>query len=172
MIKDTDMLEIYTEYEHNIYLPTQSPNGFGYTITGAMNGQYVTTQVPFSDVKYINRLSGVFKTGRVRIESENEEEILKMLKIDKNKGFYPKSRIEEMILEPTDEILEEIIAIKDMSVIEQFVAELVGLENTNEYDISSKVGTYIRARKEELDEGATVSELKVKKSRNPKSKKD
>lgn len=171
MIKDTDIIEVYTEYEHNIFLPTQNPNGFGYTINGVINGEYVTTPIPFNDVKYINRISAVFRLGRLRVENENEEEILTALGINKNNGYYTKSKIEEMILEPNDEIVEEIIKIKDINIIDQFAAILTMLENTNEYDISAKVGTYIRARKEELNLGVTVTELKVKKTKNNNSNK-
>jgi len=185
MFKDNDLIEVYTEFDNDIYLPTVERNGMGYIVEKPVDDEegVIPCYVTWADIKYINKISSVFKTGKVRFGKDVEEQILKELRIDSRrfKNFYTREKIEEMILNPTDEIIKEILDIKDINIINQFAAILTMLENTNEYDISSKVAIYIRARQEELQEGVketqltvtpTVSKNRSKKSRGKNKEED
>lgn len=155
MFKDNDMIPVYSEYEHTTFMPTQTRNGMDYIVEGS----YVPTMVTWADVKYINRISTVFKTGRLRFGEEFEQEVLKQLRIDSESNFYPKWKIEEMLLNPTDEVFEEIIKLRDLNIVNDFLSLLIYFQNSNEYNLSEKLGLYIRARKEELEKGVSKSEL-------------
>jgi hypothetical protein len=54
----------------------------------------------------------------------------------------------------------------DLKTIETFLSQVVALKNTNKYLIAEKVELYIRARKQELEEGLTHSELEVTPTEN------
>ena len=66
-----------------------------------------------------------------------------------------------MILNSNDEIIREIVHIKDKRIVERFLSVLVGLKSTNQYDISNKLEQYIRGRLEELDEGTLETQFEV-----------
>ncbi|MGL4450754.1 MAG: hypothetical protein ACRCTZ_06145, partial [Sarcina sp.] len=83
------------------------------------------------------------------------------INVSKGTEYYTRDKIESMILNCNDEVLQEIIDIKDVKIIDLFNSILVGLENSNAYDISSRVALYIRARKEELDNKSPKTELEV-----------
>lgn len=162
MFKDNDILEVYTKKDNNIYLPTVTKNGTGYVVEASKGGEGIPCYVSWADIKYINRISSVFKTGSLRFAEEFEEEAFKELRININKAqYFTREKIEDMILNTTDDILKEILEIKDIMIIDEFVAILTMLENTNEYDISNKAATYIRARQEELVKGVKATELTV-----------
>jgi hypothetical protein len=71
-----------------------------------------------------------------------------------------------MILYPTDSVLKRITEIDKLTTIDAFLSLLVYLKNTNKYLIAEKVELYIRARKEEIEQGIRKSELEVDKTEN------
>lgn len=169
MFKEDTYIEVYTEFDNNFYLPTMVKNGIGYKVMAVgYDGETNPTYIPWSDIKYINRVSSVFKTAKVRFGEEFEEEVYKELKINVNKEnkYYTRAVIEDMIINSTDEYIKEIINIKDLGTIQSFVSILTALENTNEYNISNKMAIYIRARYDELVDGVKESELTVVPSKN------
>ena len=97
-----------------------------------------------------------------------EEEVFKSLNIrlDREKETYSREQIEDMIINPTDGTIKEILSIKDKGTIDRFLSQLVYLKNTNKYFIPSKIEAYIRARKEELEEGIKESDLEGQPTEN------
>lgn len=173
MFKEDTYIEVYTEFDNSFYLPTMVKNGIGYVAEKVNdNGEVNPVFIPWSDVKYINRISSVFKTGKLKFGDEFREEVYKQLKIDikKESKYYSREKIEYMIINSNDEYIEEILNIKDLGILQTFVAILTALENTNEYNISNKVATYIRARHDELVEGIKKSEFTVVPSRDEEKK--
>ena len=74
-----------------------------------------------------------------------------------------------MILNSNDEVIREIVSIKDKDIVKRFLSELIGLQSTNKYDISQKLENYIRARLEELEEGKLETEFEVTETLNVKN---
>ncbi len=163
MFKDTDMINIYNDYDYNLYMPTANSMEGDYILKPKIDGEPYFIPVYWRDVVHVNRISKVFKNKNVRFDSEIEEEAYKQLRIDfsREKDVYSRQEIENMIVNPTDEVLEKIVAIRDLKTIETFLSQLVSLKNTNKYFIAEKVELYIRARKQELEEGIIHSELEV-----------
>lgn len=165
MIKMDELVEVYNDYDNNIYLPTvDKVGGIGYELRPKYDGEPNPVQVYWKDVVNIHRISSVFKNGMVRFYNEDiEVEAYKQLRISQVKGInlYTREKIEEMIVNCNDDVLQEIIDIKDLKIINLFYNILVGLQNSNVYDISSRVDIYIRARKEELENKEVNSSLEV-----------
>lgn len=169
MIKNDEMINVYNDYDSNIYAPSVEVKGIDlmFPKKDEYNEPYVVS-IPFSEVKNLHRLDKNVFTKRILRFEDREDEIFKALNIrlDREKDVYSREEIEEMILNPTDEIIQIILKIKDRGVIERFLAQLVYLKNTNKYFIPSKIEFYIRARKEELDEGLKESDLEGQPTEN------
>ena len=110
----------------------------------------------------------IFTKRKLRFEPEMEEEVFKALNINlaREKGSFTREDIEYMILNPNDEVINTILSITDKAVIDKFLSQLIYLKNTNKYFIADKVENYIRARKEELEQGLRKSELEGQPTEN------
>ena len=97
-----------------------------------------------------------------------EEEIFRMLNINlaRETESFTREDIEYMILNPNDDVISTILSITNKSVIDMFLSQLIYLKNTNKYFIADKVENYIRARKEELEQGLRKSELEGQPTEN------
>lgn len=164
MINNNDLIELYNDYDNVICLPTTNRDGIGYILEPKINNEPNPVPVAWVDIKNVNMKSSVIKNGMVRfLDKEIEDEAYRLLRINVSNGSdcYTRDRIESMILNPNDSVLQEIIEIRDLKVIDLMNSILVGLENSNAYDISNRVALYIRARKEELENKQVKSELEV-----------
>jgi hypothetical protein len=163
MFKNTDILDIYNDYDYKLYMDSLNPLE-DYILPPKIEGvepYYVS--VPWQDIVAVNRKSKVFKHQKIRFSPDNEEEALKQLRIDlnKEKNSFSRSEVENMILNGNDFVLQQILKIDDVSVIDTFLSQLVALKNTGKYNISIKTEEYIRARKEELELNIKKTELEV-----------
>lgn len=170
MIKNDELINVYNDYDSNIYAPSVDPKGIDLTFPkkDEYNEPYVIS-VPFAEIKNIHRLDrNIFPRKILRFEDDMEEEVFKSLNIrlDREKETYSREQIEDMIINPTDGTIKEILSIKDKGTIDRFLSQLVYLKNTNKYFIPSKIEAYIRARKEELEEGIKESDLEGQPTEN------
>lgn len=161
MIDKNTIIEVYNEYDGNIY-GISAFNDYGYKFERANDfGEPSITPVPFSDVQLINNKSSVFRDGTLRFDIELEEEIYKELRITPNNNYFTKSEIEDMILNTTQEKLDQIVAITSSNTLEKFRTILIKLDNSNEYDIPKRVFDVINARAYELAKGKIKSDIKL-----------
>ena len=170
MIKNDELINVYNDYDSNIYAPSVDPKGIDLTFPkkDEYNEPYLIS-VPFAEIKNIHRLDrNIFPRKILRFEDDMEEEVFKSLNIrlDREKETYSREQIEDMIINPTDGTIKEILSIKDKGTIDRFLSQLVYLKNTNKYFIPSKIEAYIRARKEELEEGIKESDLEGQPTEN------
>jgi len=168
MFKDSDMINIYNDYDYDIYMPSANSLDGDYILKPKIEDEPYYIPVYWRDVMHVNRISSHFKKKVIRFSKEDEDEAYRQLRIDfkREKDTYSREEIEQMILKPTDEVFEKIVAIRDLKTIETFLSQVVALKNTNKYLIAEKVELYIRARKQELEEGLTHSELEVTPTEN------
>lgn len=167
MIKDNDLVNVYNDYDCNIYVDSQQVDG-GYKLPPKIDGEPYYVELLWKDIKKANSISSNFRIRKLRFDPEIEEEALKQLRIDveKDKNCFSREEIKEMILHPSDYALKRIVAIDNVATIESFLNTLIALKNTNSYFIAEKVELYIRARKEELEEKIKRSELEVDETEN------
>lgn len=170
MIKNDEMINVYNDYDSNIYAPSVDPKGIDLVFPrkDEFNEPYIIS-LPFAEIKNIHRLDrNVFPRRILRFEDDMEDEVFGALNIrlDREKETFTREDIEDMILNPNDDIIKTILTIKDKGTIDRFVSQLVYLKNTNKYFIPTKVEEYIRARKEELEEGIKESDLEGQPTEN------
>lgn len=169
MLKNEDMINVYNDYDSTIYAPSVDRRGLDLVFPKKDGDEPYYISIPFAEIKNLHRLDkNVFSKRILRFDEENEEEILKALNIrlEREKDSYSREEIENMILTPSDYVISQIVDIKDKGTIDRFLAQLVALKNTNKYFIPSKVEQYIRARKEEIEEGVRESVLKGQETEN------
>lgn len=160
MLKDNDYLNIYNDYDYKLYCSTGNGRGAeDFVLEPKFSDDepnYYSVQ--FSTVRYLKE---AVRTRRIRIEKQYEEEVYKSLRIDfaREKNLYGREQMHEMIINSNDEIIKEILSITDFNIVDMFLSEYISLESTNQYDLSSKLVMYIRARLEELKEGKKKTEL-------------
>ncbi|OSA92832.1 UNVERIFIED_ORG: hypothetical protein B2H93_13475 [Clostridium botulinum] len=171
MIKDSDYINVYMDYDYIMHMPTSNPLDGGYELQPKIDGEPYYVSVLWKDVMRVNPISEAFKKKIIRFEPDMEEQAYRQLRIDfkREKNSYARDEIEEMILHPNDEVLQKIVDVDKLTVINAFLSQLVYLKNTNKYMIAEKVELYIRARKEELQKGLRKSELVVDKTENVES---
>lgn len=168
MIKENDYVEVYHDYDFKTFIPSENPNDPGYELPPKIDGEPYYVSVLWKDIMKANMKSDNFKNQSIRFSPEIEEQALKQLRIDINrdKNSYSRDDIERMILYPNDTILKKITEIDKITTIDAFLSLLVYLKNTNKYLVSEKVELYIRARKEEIEQGIRKSELEVDATEN------
>lgn len=166
--KNDDYINVYMGGTHSISFQGALPNEGEYVLEGVTDDGFKNyTPVSYATLVKLNRGDSI-KKQVIRIEESIEEEVLKSLRIDleKERYSYSEEDMEYMILNSNDEIIREIVKIKDRRVIERFLSVLIGLKSTNQYDISNKLEQYIRGRLEEIDEGKLETEFEVTKTLN------
>lgn len=167
-INEDDMVDVYSAYEHNIYLNSYK-KGIDYKLPAIRNGRPRFVPVLWRDiVDAKNVAEGQFVNRKIRFAPDIEEQALKQLHInfEYEDDSYTREEIQEMLIHPTDETFKKIVAIKDKSVLETFHSELIALENSNDYIIGDKVELYIEARIEELEKGIKNSQIVVDETKN------
>lgn len=164
MINKNEEIEVLNYYDYPKYLVSQSDE-LGYKIEGQVSGEAGVMSIPFGDIKFINGKSECFRNGTLVFEEERQEEVYKELKInpEKDKNYFTRKQIEDIILDPDDEKITKIVNITSRDTIDNFRRILVKLTNDNEYDISNRIREYIDAREYEIKHGKVASSLPVPK---------
>ena len=170
MLRNDDMINVYNDYDNKIFAPSVDPRGNDLIFTPKTeDGEPYYVYLPFVEIRNMHRLDkNIFTKRKLRFEPEMEEEVFKALNINlaREKGSFTREDIEYMILNPNDEVINTILSITDKAVIDKFLSQLIYLKNTNKYFIADKVENYIRARKEELEQGLRKSELEGQPTEN------
>lgn len=170
MLRNDDMINVYNDYDNKIFAPSVDPRGNDLVFPPKTeDGEPYYVYLPFSEIRNMHRLDkNIFTKRKLRFEEGMEEEIFRMLNINLAREIesFTREDIEHMILNPNDDVINTILSITNKSVIEMFLSQLIYLKNTNKYFIADKVENYIRARKEELDQGLRKSELEGQPTEN------
>lgn len=170
MLRNDDMINVYNDYDNKIFAPSVDPRGNDLVFPPkAEDGEPYYMYLPFIEIKNLHRLDrNIFTKRKLRFEPEMEEEVFRSLNINLAREIesFTREEIEDMILNPSDNVIKTILSITDKAVIDKFLAQLIYLKNTNKYFIASKVEDYIRARKEELEQGLRKSELEGQPTEN------
>ncbi|WP_297993918.1 hypothetical protein [uncultured Clostridium sp.] len=170
MLRNDDMINVYNDYDNKIFAPSVDPRGNDLVFPPKTeDGEPYYVYLPFSEIRNMHRLDkNIFTKRKLRFELEMEEEIFRMLNINlaREAESFTRKDIEYMILNPDDNVINTILSITNKSVIDMFLSQLIYLKNTNKYFIADKVENYIRARKEELEQGLRKSELEGQPTEN------
>lgn len=169
MFNNDDIINVYNDYDSKVFAPNSDPRGIDWVFPTKIDDEPYVVSIPFGELRNIYRLNpNILKKRILRVCEEQESEVFGSLNINlKNeKESFSREEIEEMIIHPTNYVIETILNIKEKGVIDRFLAQLVYLKNTNKYFIPSKVEDYIRARREELEQGVRQTELEGMETEN------
>ena len=163
-----ELIDVYNDYDYKVYAPSVVYRGQDYIFEPKIDEEPIITRVPYEDVCNINKRSNLFKRKVLRFTEEFEQDMYDALRINfekVEKDTFSREEMQNMILNPNsygaNGVINIIKEIKDKDVINRFIAELVSLKNENCYDISERLELYLKARKDELNEGIKISELEV-----------
>ena len=103
-----------------------------------------------SEIEYVNSNSNAFKSGLLRFPEDIQEEIYIDLRIADWKSILTNDEIVEILTNATMEGLQRIIDIKNVCEFERVRGLFTRLKNTNDGDISIRVGNIVQKRYKEL----------------------
>lgn len=171
MFKNNDLLNVYNDYDSKIFAPSVDPRGADLVFFPKDEyGEPFYVMLEFSEIKFLHRNDkNLFLRRMLRFENkEIEMQVFKQLNInlERETESFTREEIEDMILNPSDEVINTILSITKKGVIDTFLSQLIYLKNTNKYFIASKVEDYIRARQEELSQGIVKTELEGQETEN------
>ena len=163
-MKSNEIINVYNYSDSPIILPTNS-NPRGYVFEPSLSEDTPSViPLPLDEIKMANTRSNIFREGYLRFEKEVEEEVYNELKIVNWKDILSTPEINDIILHPTKERLEKVIALKTLSAIDRVREQLVVMKNSGVFDISERVVKLINARYRELYNGKVTTKIKVYKT--------
>ena len=156
-----DMIDVLN-YNKNVVC-VKATGGYAYMFPPADEDNNPSIiPMPYRDIEFINQSTKAFKDGHLRFNTEEESELYEALRIQNWENIYTRSKIVNMILNPTIEDLKEIINIKSLGVIGKFRGELCRLVNEGHEDISVRLQQVINTRYTELMANQTQSAIQIK----------
>lgn len=157
-------LDRTTEYMVRNY--TKSPVAIStrdtrYLIPGGTLEAPAEFPMTLNELTYVNSISDIFKIGILFFDEEHEAEIYDVLRIRDWANILHIDEIDDIILNPTTEKLERVIAIQNQMYFERVYGEYIALKNAGR-PISGSVEQVMKLRKKEFQKGTIRSEIKVK----------
>lgn len=160
-IKDMKTINVLN-YNANIVVVSTKHDS--YAIEAAPDNEHPTI-LPLSleEILYINGNSMAFKSGILRFPEEIEQEMYEdYLRIPTWKDLLTIKDIEDIILKPTAEGLQQLVNVKDSCVFDRIRGVFIRLKNTTSNDISMRVEKVIDARAAEFRKGIRNTEIEIK----------
>lgn len=148
MIKETEKISVLNYNENRVSVEVAPNKSYSFEPS---NDGITPTVIPMSidEIRYANN-STAFKNGTLFFDKSREEEIYKELNITDWKNILSNNAIREIILHPTYDGLNRIIAIKDSAEFERVRAVFHKLKQDETHDVSVRVAQIINTRYKEL----------------------
>ena len=148
MIKETEKISVLNYNENRVSVEVAPNKSYSFEPS---NDGVTPTVIPMSidEIRYANN-STAFKNGTLFFDKSREEEIYKELNITDWKNILSNNAIREIILHPTYDGLNRIIAIKDSAEFERVRAVFHKLKQDETHDVSVRVAQIINTRYKEL----------------------
>ena len=158
-IKENVSIPIFNYNESNICIPT---NVSTHLLPPAIDGVPSVDYLSFAEINYINGISDCFRTGLVRFDDNDKEEIYKALNIANWEDILTNNEIREILLNPTIEGLQKIIDITNVSIFDRIKTIFVSLKENTDNDISNRVIKIMETREQEFKRGIYKSQIVLK----------
>lgn len=126
------------------------------------DGEPSSLPLTIDEIQQANNNSKLFKTGHLRFEPEYEAEIYDVLHIRDWENILTNEQVEDIILHPTAEKIEDILKIDEPRYFNRIYGVYMGLKNAG-YSISKNVDVTMSARYKELTKGKKTTGLIVNK---------
>ena len=149
---------VLNEYPHTVGFPVVV--GDMIMLEPAHDGVPSMTIVRFDDILLAHTKSNIIRNGGVFFESEFEKEIYAELRIEGWEKIWHRNDIKNILLNPTAETLQEIVAIKDAALFDRIRGVYIGLVNAG-FDIPQKTSAVIENRYHEWQDGIYTSKITI-----------
>lgn len=134
-----------------------------FLIPGASNGSPSYLPLSIDEIAVINSNSSVFRTGALRFEPEYQQDIYEELRIADWESIKTNEEIEQMLLNPSVEDLQQLIDNESPAYFERVRGIFMGLKNAG-YDLSSKVSQIMDLRYKEFVKNKRKSNIQLTQS--------
>lgn len=161
MLNESEKIGVLNYNENSVSIRTSPTES--YCFEKSMDG--VTPTIIFltlGQIRYANNYNA-FRNGLLFFEKKKEKDVYEELHINDWENILTNNDIREIIIHPTFEGLNKIIAIKDDSTFERVRAAYHKLRMENTYDISIRVAQIIDARYRELQNKKLTSSIVLEK---------
>lgn len=158
-IKENVSIPVYNYNESNICIPT---NISTHILPPAVDGVPSVDYLSFAEINYINGISDCFRTGLVRFDDNDKEEIYSALGFADWKNILTNDEIRDILLNPTIEGLQKIIDITNASVFDRIRTIFVSLKENTDNDISNRVIKIMETRELEFKRGIYKTQIVLK----------
>ncbi len=164
-MKETEKISVLNYNENRVSVEV-APNK-SYSFEPSADGK-TPTVIPMTidEIRYANN-SNAFKNGTLFFDKSREEEIYKELNITNWEDILNNDDIREIILHPTYEGLNKIIAIKNSAAFERVRASFHKLKQDGTHDVSVRVAQIINTRYKELLNRQIKSSISLTKKDSP-----
>ncbi|WP_440118455.1 hypothetical protein [Paenibacillus sp. QZ-Y1] len=162
-INDSTLIDVHN-YTDGCVAVASNIKQDGYLFEPSSNDIPYVLQLSFSEVRGINTQSHVFREGYLRFDPAKEKDIYEALGVRNWETILTNKDIEKIILEPTKEGLELLMKIDSTSLFERVRGMVTQLDNSNAYDISTRVKNAIDSRYKELYEGKRITAIQIRKT--------
>ncbi|PZT57490.1 hypothetical protein [Paenibacillus silvae] len=160
-VVESTIIDVLNYSDSCVVVPTHiKPDG--YLFEPAIDGQPYALQLSFSEIRGINSQSNLFREGFLRFRETESDSIYEKLGIRNAESILTDEDIKDIILTPTKDGLEKLIKIQSSSMFERIRGALIQLDNSNKYDISTRVKNVITERYRELYSGKRITEIVIR----------
>ena len=145
---------------YNAFAVSVSTKMQDFVFPAAERGSYSSLPLTWDEIIQINNGSKVFKNGFLMFPEEDSDEIYSALRILDYKDILTNEQIENIVLHPTRDGVEKLIAIDDDAYFDRARGVYTYLRN-NGYDISNRIDTIMELRYTELKNNKKTSSIVV-----------
>jgi hypothetical protein len=156
-IKKQENINVYNYGSSTVILPTRD-RGTQYTLAASSDGEPSMIPLTWSEIEFINSNSPLIKMGVIMFDDDVKEQVYEALRIVDWKSILTNEQIEDILLKPTVEKLNKILAITNNLLISRVKGIHTVLKN-NGKDILLKVDKVVLERYKEIASGKIKSEI-------------
>ena len=158
-IKENVSIPVLTYNESNVCIPT---NISTHILPPAVDGVPSVDYLSFAEINYVNGISDCFRTGMVRFDDNDKEEVYSALNIANWENILTNDEIRDILLNPTIDGLQRIIDVTNRSIFDRIRTIFVSLKENTDNDISNRVIKIMETREQEFKRGVYKTQIVLK----------
>lgn len=147
---------------YNEFIVSATTHIQGHVFRPSIDGIPTMHPMSFAEIQHLNGKSDCFRTGLLRFDKDQEEEVYITLNINNWKDIITNDFIEDAIVNSNKEKLQKLIDVTNQNIFDRVKTILIRLQNSGDVDISNRVINTLLARDEELKSGKYKSEIVIK----------
>lgn len=164
-IRNQQLIRVYNYTPNKVCLSTRV--GKEISFAPCHDGIPVMEYMSWDEIEWLNSRGEIFRSGVLRFSPEDEQEIFEALGNPDYRGaMFTEERIRELLLNPTSDNVETIIAVNSASTIERIRGEMHKLISVGE-NVSAKMESVVNARASEIRDGKLKTAMSVRKREVP-----